>query len=193
MITIPAECLSALGDLEESDPPVLVRTDAFFDGGEPSDYSWHPRCQGAGETLELFLDGCEEQNPRLLLPQSSPALLRVLYRGVEYSERVPAWARFASGCWRLGRGLNAARFVASEEDAGSVPRWSHVPTLAGVTDPTMALACVVVWLARLRRAAARDTAMGRYVDGFGSQGIDIAAALTAIEQNLGLPAWEVMP
>ena len=35
--------------------------------------------------------------------------------------------------------------------------------------------------------------MGRYVDGFGSQDIDIAAALTAIEQHLGLTPWEVTP
>lgn len=47
------------------------------------------------------------------------------------------------GCWCFG---------AQQEGQASWAEWSTVPTLEGVTDPTQALAEVVVWMARMYRS-----------------------------------------
>ncbi len=142
--TIPAAVLGVLGGLEDDDPPVLVGTGEH---GPSRLCPWHPLL----ESVPAIPD-----HAVIVLPASSPALLRVLARHAGLVPS-PGWVPNLTGglgtlrLWELVDYWSRGVWCSEPHDSQIGQHATIVPTLAGVTDPTQALAEVVVWTARVER------------------------------------------
>ena len=170
-ITIPAGCLQELGGLVDEDPPVL------FSHPLPLVGAVHP----------LVTEGYVKRGmpkDRLLLPQSAPALLRVLARLRCLAFPAGEAPRFS--VHQLGTGHNWMASL-SAQNTIDIQMCGPVPA-----SRMQALAEVVVWLARVERVwllgwnvEARGNVMCRA--GMDHEGE--CHTLDALEERLNLPTW----
>lgn len=205
MITIPAPCLDTLGNLEEDDPPVIMESRGEL-------MPRHPMYPANGQR------NGPHSGWRIVLPQSSHALLRVLYRlcGLkardECKEPFPRpqfkvidgvpWLQI----WTSGTGH--INFIgAYNARQGAAPaRTFVIPMLSGDMDRIEALAEAFVWIARLNRIANTGPIhakiirhhfrreAGTWAHGTHDEFVSCAitdAGLTREERRKSLPEWRV--
>ena len=143
MTTVPAVVLELLGGLTEADPPVVLGG-CFGQGSVVMSISYQPHVDRK-VTLEV--------DDQIRLPASNAALAAVVARhvGLDPSQGVSWTLTLTDGDFPTDFEL------VTDEDAtcwfapDGTPEEREIPTLAGITDPTLALALVACWLARTRR------------------------------------------
>ena len=138
---VPAEVLSLLDNFQEGDPPVAWEQKCW----SPVGVHWEEHCSPRAPRPS---HSSEWDRYRIVLPASNAAIAAVVARhvGLDPSQGV-TWAWDYDGGGRLFalHGEAESRWFAHDEG-------EHVvPTLAGVTDPTLAHAHVACWLARVVR------------------------------------------
>lgn len=141
-LAIPALCIEALGGMQDSDPPVLVRGRDYL-------HSLHPT--EPDEPGPMF--NAADEGARLVLPASAPALLRVLARALGWNGEGQLLLRANSGRWDIE--VVTAHGYLSPVLVAWLPR--HISANITRLD---ALAEAVVWYARYARASEAARAAG---------------------------------
>lgn len=146
-LTIPGGCLQ--GTLTAEDPPILAI------GPDGHTFSYHP------------LSWAEPGPPpldRIIVPQSAPALIRILARYVEpgrtwFGLVVPSWSGDGQGNWYVARTQGVHWFGPDPKPKGVMnpDRYTHIPVMPALRsvpsggDPMTQLAYVLVYLSRMER------------------------------------------